>query len=490
MADLLFALFSVKDHPEVLLLQACIRAAQERPELASKELEKFATRYANWITSGVTLQGWLTRHGKQVLAKEQRRWYVLKDKFLFYYREPTDPLPLSGYVIESASIAQDTFGDARDLSMLSFSIPPTTNYILDAYDARTRAEWITVLMEANLIDPFLSEARYFPDSSAILASSAADSGPKDVALIEGWLSKRGSTNKAFKMRWFSLRGTLLTYSEREGSKPLGTIDVRNSKVRQGDDGQEAEFPFQIITPIRTYFLDSEHSDTTRAWIVAIFNAQEDVAKIPTDVNLVPSEEPYNVDLVRSNSSKRASTARPISMAPNTLLGLSSSPSGSPPSALASRASMSITSPSSSLATESPSKTSARHTINPAVGRKLGGIVATATEDEMDELEFSKPITPYLGAGRNRTSALTENSKNAVELNDLRVPDDSMIALSALNEDEEVRRNNAAKSTRGRYGLERTQSEMLAEPLLTRDVLEEMDSYVMQEESLCKGCIIL
>lgn len=461
--------------------------------MASKELEKFASKYANWITNGATLQGWLTRHRKQVLGKEQRRWYVLKDKFLFYYREPTDPLPLSGYVIETASIAQDTFGDARDLSMLSFSIPPTVNYILDAYDARTRAEWITVLMEANLIDPFESEVRYFLDPSSILASSASDSLQKDTALIEGWLSKRGSTNKAFKLRWFSLRGTLLTYSEREGSKPLGSIDIRSCKVRQGDDGQEAEFPFQIITPIRTYFLDSEHSDTTRAWIVAIFNAQEDAAKIPTDTKRLSSEEPYNVGLPRSNSNKRASTARPVSMAPNALLNLGSSPSNSPPKASSSRATIALTSSpiasSSSPATSSGKKANARHTVNPAVGRKLGGIVASAADDELDEFERAEPITPYLGGSRNRTSALTENSKTAVELTDFRVADDSMVALSALNEDEENRRNSAAKSVRGNRGFERSQSEMLNEPLLTSEILDEMDDYVKQETSACNCCTI-
>lgn len=427
-----------------------------------------------------------------MLGKEQRRWYVLKDKFLFYYREPTDPLPLSGYVVETASIAQDTFGDARDLSMLSFSIPPTVNYILDAYDARTRAEWITVLMEANLIDPFLTEARYFLDPSSILASSAPDSTHKEAVLIEGWLSKRGSTNKAFKLRWFSLRGTLLTYSEREGSKPLGSIDIRSCKVRQGDDGQEAEFPFQIITPIRTYFLDSEHSDTTRAWIMAIFNAQEDAAKIPTDEKRLSSEEPYNVGLARTGSNKRASTARPVSMAPNALLS-SGSPSSSPPRGPSSRSTIALgSSPlasSSAPASDLGKKTNARHTINPAVGRRLGGMATSAADEEMDEFDRIEPITPYLGGTRNRTSALTENSKNAVELTDFRVSDDSMVALSALNEDEESRRNSAAKSVRGLQGFERSQSEMLNEPLLTSEILDEMDDYVKQESNSCTCCTI-
>lgn len=473
----------------MLLLQACVRAAQGRPELASKELEKFATKYANWITNGATLSGWLTRHRNQVLlGKEQRRWYVLKDKFLFYYREPTDPLPLSGYVLETASIAQDTFSDARDLSMFSFNIPPTINYILDAYDVRTRAEWITVLMEANLIDPFEVNLRYFNDSSSILASSASDISPKDPALIEGWLSKRGSTNKSFKLRWFSLRGTLITYSEREGSKPLGSIDIRNCKVRQGEDGAEAEFPFQLITPIRTYFLDSEHSDTTRAWIVSIFNAQEDAAKISTDSNFsVPTETPYEISLPRSQG-KRHST-RPVSMAPNTLSSPSSSPSNSsPPISSGSRASLGL--PASSTLSDSPKKSNARHTVNPAIGRKIGGIFSSSPEDgSVDSQALSTPITPYLGESRTRTSGLSENSRNAIELTDFRTPDETVVALAALNEDEENRRNLAAKSARERYAMERSQSEMLSEPLLTREILDDVDVMVAEEKSMFSCCTI-
>lgn len=399
-------------------------------------------------------------------------------------------------MIETAALAQDTLGDARDLTYFTLSIPPSISYAFDAFDTKSRAEWLSVLMEANLIDPFLPATKLCPNVESLVSgsSSLSDTPFKEPVLLEGWLSKRGSTNKAFKLRWFSLRGTLLTYAEQEGKKPLGSIDIRNCKIRQGNDGPEVEFPFQLITSIRTYYLDSEHADTTRAWIVAIFNAQEDAAKIATpDV----VEEAYD-PAAGSKSPPRKSVQRPVSMAPSSRS--SSSPSASPSSSPSvrptdlpsTRKSWMPNSPDSSSSSTGDKKNSPRHTINPVVGRKLGGALPSLQDIDYDDDEVGTRATiptPYLGGSRNRTSALTRDSKHAVEMSDLRAPREALIALAALNEDEEIRRNKAVLSARGRYGLERTDSEILSEPLLTHEILEEIDE-IHKEESSCSWCSVM
>lgn len=477
--SLTHAFSCVKDHPEAILLQACVRAAQGRPELASKELEKFSRLYPAWISNSSTLGGWLSRDRRQVVGGTQRRWFCLKDKFLFYYREPTDSTPLSGYVLENATLGQELFNDSRDLTQFSFVIPPSINYTLDAFDAKSRAEWISVLMEANLIDPFAKGTVYFPDPAAITSSAIQVNNFKDPALLEGYLSKRGGTNTDWKIRWFTLRGTLLTYHEKEGSKPLGSIDIRNCKVRQGED-EGAEFPFQLITPIRTYYIDSEHSDTTRAWIMAIFNAQEDAKKISTDgILTAPIDTAYDPGEIKRKthhgaSSSSSSKSAFISTPPSTIQHsddsdtprLSSSPSSSPQ-------------PSSS--------NQQRKTIDPAMGRKWGDSLKRGPNEQTEPgVKPLLPVSPYLGNQRHRTSALSRDSAYAVELTDFQAPDTANVALASLNEDEEIRRNQAARKAANRARFDRTQSELLNEPLLPleADPLEKETS-----QGCCSQCTI-
>lgn len=461
------------------MLQACVRAAQGRPELASKELERFASKYPAWLGNKITLSGWLLRDRHQVVGKRQKRWYCLKDKFLFYYREPTDLCPLSGYVLETASVAQETFGDSRDATQFSLTIPPSINYTMDAFDEKSRAEWTSALSTANLIDPFESGKLYFSDVSAATASSNVDFKPKDPAMLEGYLSKRGNTNTDWKLRWFSLRGTLLVYYDKEGGKSLGSIDIRNSKVRQGEDG-DAGFPFQIITPLRTYYMDSEYADTTRAWIVAIFNAQEDAAaKISAEgIATAPIEAPYEFVV----DPKKRNSLRP------------SASSSSPPSSLAHD--------SESIASSTPPKESdlshsSRKSIDPAIGRKWGSSSLNDGFEAHSATENETHITPllpstreaYLGGQRSRQSSLHPESDSAMELQELRVPRESMVALAALNEEEETRRNRAAIEARRTARIDRTQSELLSEPLLTREMLEEYDQVAKAEQEWCSCSII-
>lgn len=427
------------------------------------------------------------RGRRQVVGSRQKRWYCLKDKFLFYYRSPTDACPLSGYVLETASIGQEILGDSRDVTQFSLGIPPSINYIMDAFDEKSRGEWISVLSTANLIDPFEDGKLYFSDVSAATESSMPDSTPKEPAMLEGYLSKRGNTNTDWKLRWFSLRGTLLVYYDKEGGKSLGSIDIRNCKVRQGDDG-DAGFPFQIITPLRTYFMDSEYADTTRAWIVAIFNAQEDAAaKISAEGIATTSEVTYDPAMeYKKRGTGRHSASPSSSPSTSTLLNNERSETGSTP-------------PVSNTSHES----SSRKSIDPAVGRRWGASspnpsnssqtsdqLKVRSENAFPQAESSTtPVSPYLGGQRSRPSSLHPESDSAIELEDLHVPHDSMVALSALNDEEETRRNRAAIEARRNTRIDRTQSELLSEPLLTREILEEYDQLAKADQDLC-SCAIL
>lgn len=450
-------------------MQACVRAAQGRPELASKELERLATKCPAWPKTGETLGGWLRRDRRGVAAP-QRRWFFLKDKFLFWYREPTDSTPLGGYVVENATAGQTPLGDARDLTSFTFTMQPSIDFILDALEAKPRAEWITVLTNANLIDPFEKNKLYFPDSAEWNTKATS----KDIATttLQGFLYKRGNANTDWKMRWCALRGTLLVYSEKEDSKVLGSIDIRNCKVRQAVD-EGAEYPFQLITPIRTYFLNSESAETTRAWVIAIFDAQEHATKITTTGIYTPTDTPFVVAADTDLKDKRKTIAvpKPASSSAN-----SDSPTASP---------------STPTLSDSP-KRSTVETSSPqvAIGRRWGETTrgpTTAFASTSSSREAApSSVSSYFSSSYERPSSLKSTPSAPVELTDLRSP--SMSALAALNEEEEARRNMLAKEAR-RTRVDRTHSELLSEPLLADglDVDQDEENDFQPNRSDNSGC---
>jgi hypothetical protein len=487
--------------------------------LASKELEKFAGKYPAWPKTGATLGGWVRRGRQQVGGKSQRRWYFLKDKFLFYYREPTDTMPLSGYVVENAAIAQTSLGEGRDLTQFSFAIPPSVDYIIDALDEKARAEWISVLSSANLIDPFEKDKKYFADaletvSSSLSASSSSSSSSQQSRATSGesvtreeYLYKRGSTNTDWKTRWFSLRGTLLIYSEREGSKALGSIDVRSCKIRQGEDG-DAENPFQLVTPMRTYYIDSESAETTRKWIVAIFNAQENSAKISTE-GILPSssiETPYELESDASSSTARRNRASIFGVGKSSSNGDSSkSPGGSASKTSPSATKQRTTTDGTATSSTSGSDTSPSSSPSPSpglkvvtIGRRLGGDSSPSSSKSSSSWSratthsagsSSKRQSTYEEPPRTRPSSLKASPTNMVELTELKPPRESMVALSSLNESEEARRNRLVLEARR---LERTHSEMLNEPLLmNEDSIDDDEAAIVgnPKEQLCSCCTI-
>jgi serine/threonine protein kinase len=85
---------------------------------------------------------------------------------------------------------------------------------------------------------------------------------------EGWLYKQGSMLKGWKKRWFSLQGGRLSFSEKQGKKELGSIDV--SQVASVQSGTEGKRPvLRLSVPSRSYVLAADTAREIQEWVAAL-----------------------------------------------------------------------------------------------------------------------------------------------------------------------------------------------------------------------------
>ncbi|XP_037832026.1 unconventional myosin-X isoform X2 [Kryptolebias marmoratus] len=92
---------------------------------------------------------------------------------------------------------------------------------------------------------------------------------KQDSLKSGWLYKKGGgmstlSRRNWKMRWFVLRESKLTYFENDSEEKLkGTIDIRAAK--EIVDNHEKENALNIVTEERTYHIYAESPEDASGW---------------------------------------------------------------------------------------------------------------------------------------------------------------------------------------------------------------------------------
>ncbi|XP_050075828.1 sesquipedalian-1 [Anopheles maculipalpis] len=99
--------------------------------------------------------------------------------------------------------------------------------------------------------------------------------------LEGWLNKRGETNKSWQRRWFVLKGNLLFYFDKRTDKePLGMIILEGCTVELAEESEQ--YCFQIIfhgPNNRTYYLSTESQANMEQWMKALTCAGYDYMKL-------------------------------------------------------------------------------------------------------------------------------------------------------------------------------------------------------------------
>ncbi|CAG0913853.1 unnamed protein product [Notodromas monacha] len=111
----------------------------------------------------------------------------------------------------------------------------------------------------------------------LAAFGAAPSTPADK---QGWLFKRGETNRAYQRRWFSLKGNLLFYFEKPNERePIGVVILEGCTI-ECSDGDPYSFEVAFHGPgTRTYYLCAESQRSMEDWMKALSCASYDYMKM-------------------------------------------------------------------------------------------------------------------------------------------------------------------------------------------------------------------
>lgn len=125
--------------------------------------------------------------------------------------------------------------------------------------------------------------------------------------LEGWMNKRGETNKSWQRRWFVLKGNLLFYFEKRTDKePLGMIILEGCTVELAEESEQ--YCFQIIfhgPNNRTYYLSTESQASMEQWMKALTCAGYDYMK------LMVAELQRQLDEIEGQCRKRTPETTPL-----------------------------------------------------------------------------------------------------------------------------------------------------------------------------------
>jgi len=237
------------------------------------------------LMSGSQKKGWLfkEKHGIKNLASPwHKRYFVLKDNILGWYRDESASGKASGHIyVESYRVYK--LDDKENKKPFCFElIDQKENRIkLAADNEEGLNSWMEALKNAKnrkfaqkKAVPQQEEDEELTFSDAPTSSSTTSSHPDDSKPIikEGWLEKKGQTRRNWNKRWFVLRGSTLSYYAAQDYKVLkGRVNLVGSRVltHAVKRGEEKPLIFAIRNPDRDFIIRASGLDEKDSWIKVI-----------------------------------------------------------------------------------------------------------------------------------------------------------------------------------------------------------------------------
>jgi len=210
-------------------------------------------------------QGWLTKQGGRV-KNWKRRWFVLKDNRMYYYKSPKDGNPLGFIPLERCAMRIVENSNKKFCFEIFDPHQPFSRYhpsfFIYADTQEEMTDWINRLNLRGEVEVH------------------SDNEPVDPVEKEGWLMKQGGIVKNWKKRWFKLQGNYLYYYKQKTDKePLGFIPIDRASINVLDPKQtKKKHAFEIRDPSnsfnkwhKSYFVCAETEDDMKEWINKIVN---------------------------------------------------------------------------------------------------------------------------------------------------------------------------------------------------------------------------
>ncbi|XP_053606448.1 arf-GAP with dual PH domain-containing protein 1-like isoform X2 [Plodia interpunctella] len=279
-----------KYDPQVLIEQ-WIRAKYEREEFCHPERQSYL--------SG-TMEGFLMKRGKEDSRYQQRKFVLseTEDTLKYHVRENKEPKGVLKLSELNVCFAPPKIGHMNSMQ-LTFMKDGSTRHIYVYHDEpEVINNWYTAIRCAQL--HLLQVA--FPSTPQ---SELVERLPKDFAR-EGFLWKTGPRpSDVHRRRWFTLDNRKLMYHDEPlDAYPKGEIFIGHEShgyyIRVSNTGngcKDARFPFQVVTPDRTYCLAAKTHEDRAGWLAVI---QQTIQR-----PLTPQDSAIEATLVRKRTTSNS-----------------------------------------------------------------------------------------------------------------------------------------------------------------------------------------
>ncbi|XP_067413879.1 pleckstrin homology domain-containing family H member 1 isoform X3 [Emydura macquarii macquarii] len=194
------------------------------------EPEHKLQRTSSYSTDGgvcsepIEKSGYLLKMGSQVKTWK-RRWFVLRNGQIMYYKSPSDVIRKPQGQVELNSSCQIVRGEGSQTFQL---ITEKRTYFLTADSPNILEEWIRVLQSVLKVQ---------------VSSSAAVPQSDAKPTVKGWLTKVKHGHS--KLVWCALIGkTFYYYRNHEDKCPLGHLYIRKSKVEEVDRSCDSDEDYE------------------------------------------------------------------------------------------------------------------------------------------------------------------------------------------------------------------------------------------------------
>ncbi|XP_060119569.1 pleckstrin homology domain-containing family H member 1-like, partial [Heteronotia binoei] len=194
------------------------------------EPEHKLQRTSSYSTDGGAYSGPMEKSGYLLKMSNQvktwkRRWFVLRNGQLMYYKSPSDIICKPQGLVELNSSCQIVRGEGSQTFQL---VTEKRTYFLTADSPNILEEWIHVLQ--NMIKVKVTSPTEVPLSDA-------------KPTVKGWLTK--VKHGRSKLVWCALIGkTFYYYRNHEDKCPLGYLHMRESKVEEVDHSCDSDEDYE------------------------------------------------------------------------------------------------------------------------------------------------------------------------------------------------------------------------------------------------------
>ncbi|NXB21640.1 PKHH1 protein, partial [Rhagologus leucostigma] len=175
-------------------------------------------------TEPMEKSGYLLKMGSQVKTWK-RRWFVLRNRQIMYYKSPSDVIRKPQGQLELNSLCQIVRGEGSQTFQL---VTEKRTYFLTADSPNILEEWIHVLQSILRVQV-----------SGPVGVPHGDAKPT----VKGWLTKVKHGHS--KLVWCALIGkTFYYYRNHEDKCPLGHLPLRESKVEEVDRSCDSDEDYE------------------------------------------------------------------------------------------------------------------------------------------------------------------------------------------------------------------------------------------------------